>query len=174
MLSLIPLLCASQMLGVSAAPFRMASVFGSQMVLQRDSPATFWGWSTPSTNVTGVLVNLYTNETLTVNSMSSATDGLWSMTFPPQPASGFLWKFLAVTSNVDVMRCLEYQFYCSGASLTLYPLAFGDVIECIGQSNSASARAFFQPSPLLLSPHPYTLYLFNNNNNNNNHNKQCK
>ena len=31
--------------------------------------------------------------------------------------------------------CLAYQFYCSGATLSLYPLAFGDVILAIGQSN---------------------------------------
>lgn len=120
------------------------------MVIQRDAPSTFWGWSSPNTNVTAVLFNEATNQSLTSSSVSSSTDGLWSVTFPPQPASGFTWKLLAVTSEVDLMRCLEFQFYCGGASLTLYPLAFGDVVQCIGQSNSAYfffAWLFFPRSP---------------------------
>ncbi len=132
-------LCATLLLaaGVDAAPFRIASIFGPNMVIQRDAPSTFWGWSSPNTNVTALLFNEATNQSLTSSSVSSSTDGLWSVTFPPQPASGFTWKLLAVTSEVDLMRCLEFQFYCGGASLTLYPLAFGDVVQCIGQSNSA-------------------------------------
>ena len=118
------LLAASQAL---AAPFHLASIFGPNMVLQRNAPATFWGWAAPGTTVFTYLQD--------GNATAQQVSALAA--YPPQNASGFTYKFFAVTSDVDVERCMEYQFYCSGASLTLSPLAFGDVVQCIGQSNSA-------------------------------------
>jgi hypothetical protein len=125
------LLAASRAL---AAPFHLASIFGPNMVMQRNAPATFWGWAAPGTTVFTSLVDGNTSQQ--VSALADAS-GLWSAAYPPQNASGFTYRFFAATSDVDIERCLQYQFYCSGASLSLSPLAFGDVVECIGQSNSA-------------------------------------
>lgn len=126
------LLAASQAL---AAPFHLASIFGPNMVMQRNAPATFWGWAAPGTTVFTYLQD--GNATAQQVSALADASGLWSAAYPPHNASGFTYKFFAVTSDVDVERCMEYQFYCSGASLSLSPLSFGDVVQCIGQSNSA-------------------------------------
>ena len=130
------LLAASQAL---AAPFQLATIFGPNMVMQRNAPATFWGWAAPGTTVFTYLVD--GNASQQVSALADAS-GLWSAVYPPHNASGFTYRFFAATSDVDIERCLAYQFYCSGASLSLSPLAFGDVIECVGQSNSPWSALF--------------------------------
>jgi sialate O-acetylesterase len=137
MLSHFLLLCLALLLSLAnAAPFRLASIFGPGMVLQRDAPVTVWGWATPGTSVYAYLVNAATNATLQASGVADGT-GLWSVKFPAQPASGFDSRLFAATSDIDIGRCLTYQFYCSGASLSVPGIAFGDVVQCIGQSNSA-------------------------------------
>ena len=130
-----------------ASPFRLASIFGSEMVLQRGAPATIWGTASPGVAVTAQLFNTATNATL-LASGTAGDDSVWAVTFPAQPASGFSYKFFAATSSDDFERCSLFQFYCSGASLSLYPLAFGDVIECIGQSVRERAPALPVSPPM--------------------------
>jgi hypothetical protein len=105
------------------------------MVLQRGSPATFWGWASPGTPITALLSNADTNASLRHETRVADASGQWSVTFPAQNASGFSWRFFVATNDNDFLRCSAYQYYCSGASLSLSGLAFGDVVECLGQSN---------------------------------------
>lgn len=119
---------------VNAVPFRLASIFGNNMVLQYNKPIAIWGWSKPTSPVYGVFMNPETNVTVPSTSTSDAT-GFFVLNFPPQNASSGVWRLLVGTNNKDEQRCEAFQFYCSGATTELSGIAFGDVVMCIGQSN---------------------------------------
>jgi hypothetical protein len=133
-------LLAACALGASALPFRVASLFSSGMVLQRDAPASAWGWSTPGSTVFGALINSATNATLLSSGVADASGG-WSVPFPAQPKSGGVYRLLLTTSPIDEQRCDLFQFYCSGASISFSGIAFGDLLLGIGQSNMQASVA---------------------------------
>ena len=78
-------LAAAGLLAASAAPatadVRLARIFGSHMVLQRDMPLPVWGWAEPGEHVT---VRLAGNEATTV----AGADGKWQVRLPALPAGG--------------------------------------------------------------------------------------
>ena len=123
----------------AALPVRLASIFGPGMVLQRDADVGFWGWGRPSATVYASLMNAATNQTLQAQAAADAA-GAWRLAFPPQPASGAVWRLLLASSPVDLARCDAFQFYCSGASAAVNGISFGDVHLCIGQVCAARAR----------------------------------
>lgn len=119
-----------------ALPFRVASVFGSGMVLQRDAPVTVWGWAAPGSAVQALLANFEHNASFSAGG-TAGPDGAWAVHFPPQPAGGPVSRLTLVNTPAETSvdpRCFTYQFFCPGASLALV-LSFGDVILGIGQSN---------------------------------------
>ncbi|RYG28261.1 hypothetical protein EON81_28835, partial [bacterium] len=93
-----------------ALPF-LSSAFGDHMVLQRDRPNTFWGWSTPGDRVTVEVVG-------TKASATAGTDGKWTVRVKPPKVGG------------------PYKVVVSGASkVELQDVLVGDVWICAGQSN---------------------------------------
>lgn len=92
----------------------ISRTIGSNMVLQRDRPATIWGFSTPGATVTT------TFEGLVLNSIVGP-DGTWRQKLPSRPAS------LQPTS-IHVSAS-------TGESDDLTNILFGDVYICGGQSN---------------------------------------
>ena len=116
----------------TAFPFRLASIFGNGMVLQRNAPITIWGYSSPSTSVFAVLTDTATNSTFNASGVASS-DGVWSVFFPPQ-ASGYQWR-LSVSDSPELPQCAQYPFFCEGAFAEISDVAFGDVLMCVGQSN---------------------------------------
>ncbi len=155
------MLFALLLLAVSAAPFRLASIFQSGMVIQRDEPIAVWGWSTPKLTVYGSLWRLYDNESVALNA-SAIVDptGLFVLTFPPQigedlhPQSE---RAIAVSTAPISPNCLLYQHYCAGAYTFISNVRIGDVILCTGQSNMQVNVGFaFNSSDELAAANAYT------------------
>jgi sialate O-acetylesterase len=95
---------------VSALPL-LSPVFGSHMVLQRDRPNTFWGWTSPGTRVTLSIGH-------EMKSGVADQTGKWTVRITPPPAGG------PYTVDVDADR-----------KVRLDDVLVGDVWLCSGQSN---------------------------------------
>ena len=126
----------AQFCGVCAARFSIASAFSNGMVLQRDVPATIWGWTTPGLPVYGALLQTPNNTALWSSDVSDA-NGLWRLTFPPQqytPAWGpTFYEFYASTAPLSVPCMTNSPVSCNGTTASIKQLLFGDVILCSGQ-----------------------------------------
>jgi sialate O-acetylesterase len=96
----------------AAADLRLASPFGSHMVLQRDKPLPIWGTADAGADVTIALDDRHAKT-------KADTAGRWSVTLEALPAGGPL--VLTATAN--------------GATVTLDDVLIGDVFLCSGQSN---------------------------------------
>lgn len=94
----------------AAMPF-LSPVFGDHMVLQRNQPNTFWGWTNP-----GAEVRLAIGGKTTVG--RAGPDGKWQIRFSPPAVGG------PYTMVIDGPKKLE-----------LHDLLVGDVWLCTGQSN---------------------------------------
>ena len=148
---------------VIAAPFRLASIFGPGMVLQRNQEVTFWGTARSGATVYASFMNSATNETLQGSGAADAS-GAWQVSFPARPASGPVWRLLLSSSPVDLQRCDAFQFYCSGASAAISSISFGDVHLCIGQVRGAAGSSLaagcsgarVSPACSRHSPSPYS------------------
>ena len=108
LLALLP--CAA------ALPFRVSNTLGASAVLQRDVPATVWGFGTPGAGVAATL------DGAPAGRASVGADGVWRLALPPQPASAAP-RALALAQD-------------DGATAALDDLLFGDVYVCGGQSNA--------------------------------------
>jgi len=105
---LTTLLVATSLLSttVTAAPCVLTNTLGDHAVLQRDRPATIWGFADP-----GVTVSTTFND----NKYQATTDNnsTWRIVLPATPAS---------------MTAYSFSFSCSsGEQLSLSDILFGDV-----------------------------------------------
>ncbi|MEO6527432.1 MAG: sialate O-acetylesterase [Gemmatimonadaceae bacterium] len=91
---------------------RLARIFSSGMVLQRQTAIPVWGWSAPGAAVSAMLDQR-------TRSTTADRTGAWTITFPPLPAGGP--HALTVRSARD--------------SVVLRDLLVGDVWIASGQSN---------------------------------------
>ena len=103
-------------------PSLFASVFGDDMILQRDVSATVWG-----TTAVGALVNV-TFMGLALVSLPADAAGRWSLDLPPTPAGNGPYNITASSSS------------SSSSTQTLARVLFGDLVWCSGQSNLDSAN----------------------------------
>ena len=97
-------------LGVQAQEVKLPRLFGDHMVLQRDMPVRFWGWSKPGQSVT-----------ITIDHVSVMTkadgNGNWECLFPPHTAGG------------------PFSVNVNNGENTIADVWFGDVWIATGQSN---------------------------------------
>ena len=105
---MITLLLTAQL--ASNLPF-LSPVFSSHMVLQRDKPNAFWGWTTPGEKVTVSILKV--KETATADA-----SGKWMVKIKP-PKTGGPYRVSILGSQ----------------SLELEDVLVGDVWVCSGQSN---------------------------------------
>ena len=129
MLLLLALLCAP---AAQALPFRLASIFGNGMVLQRNAPVTVWGFGEPGQPAFATLTDVATNATFNASGVTSP-DGTWSVSLPPQ-SGGYEWR-LSVSDASEDADCARFPYFCEGAFAEIGGVVFGDVLMCIGQSN---------------------------------------
>ena len=129
-----PLLNALLLLipAAQALPFRLASIFGNGMVLQRNAPATVWGFGEPAAPVFVQLTNTATNATFNASG-TTTPGGSWSVTLPAQ-SGGYQWR-ISASDSPEAASCAQYPYYCEGAFAEITSVAFGDVLLCVGQSN---------------------------------------
>eukprot|EP01116_Phalansterium_solitarium_P019525 TRINITY_DN5491_c0_g1_i1.p1 TRINITY_DN5491_c0_g1~~TRINITY_DN5491_c0_g1_i1.p1 ORF type:complete len:513 (-),score=201.49 TRINITY_DN5491_c0_g1_i1:164-1702(-) len=106
----------SLLLGVLALTdaFSLSKTLGDHMVLQRDTPATVWGFAASGTVVTT------TFQGIAYKSVADST-GTWRQKLPPQPATANAQSITFASSD--------------GGSGALNDVLFGDVHICSGQSN---------------------------------------
>lgn len=100
---------------LQAAQLRIAGVFTDHAVLQRDQPATIWGWADPDEKIT---------VTFASQSKPATADasGSWRVKLDPMPASA-------------EGRDLVVQSELKGRQSKLTDIVVGDVWLCSGQSN---------------------------------------
>ena len=122
----------------AAAPavFALSATLGDHMTLQRDVPATVWGFAASGTSVkTTFAGNSYT--------ASAGSDGIWRQALPATPANkvGQTISFAAST----------------GETAALDDVVFGDVYICScvrARWRCCAGRSRFAPSP----PHAHTTH----------------
>jgi sialate O-acetylesterase len=97
---------------VSFAQLKLPNLISDNMILQRDTPLTIWGWAKPGEKVT-LLFREKTAETVT------AADGKWK------------FKLAALKPG----RPVEMSFTSGDKTLVIRNILVGDVWLCSGQSN---------------------------------------
>lgn len=119
-LLLLSLLCAA--CSLSSATLQLPAVIDSHMVLQRNSPATIWGWTDqPAGTNIGVTVASSTGSVASYSATSQA-DGSWSVALGNASLTDFTETFTISITDGEDKKVLE-------------DVMFGDVILCSGQSN---------------------------------------
>lgn len=115
---MLPVLCLASACPSIAAPVPLPllhPLFSDHAVLQRDRPATIWGWAEPGTRVTV----RFADQT---KQASAGADGKWSCALDPLAAS-------------DDGRRLEIATDKPGLTAAADDVLVGDVWLCSGQSN---------------------------------------
>jgi len=123
--------------------FRLANLFSTGAVLQRDRPVTVWGWAKAGTSVT---VELAGGAVKLAARASANPDGRWQVTLPARPAGGPY--MLKASSGEDTVQAGD--------------ILFGDVWICSGQSNMQWSTSLTKnaPAEVASANHP-RIRLFN-------------
>lgn len=100
------------------AEVKLPSIFGNNMVLQRDMPAPIWGWAAPNEALT-ITVNRQDIESeIDTYNVKADEIGNWKTTLKATPAGG------------------PYQIEIKGGNTVEFSnILFGEVWVCSGQSN---------------------------------------
>lgn len=105
---------------ISFAEVKLPSIFGNNMVMQRDMPVPIWGWAVEGEEIT-VSLSLQDNaEVIYTDTVKADAKGNWQVTLPTTPVSG------PYTINVVGSSTVEFT-----------DVLFGEVWVCSGQSNMA-------------------------------------
>ena len=106
-----------------ASPFSLSKTFGSNMVLQRDSPAVLFGAAPAGSQVSIVLDGDAASQSFLATADSA---GIWRQFLPSQPAT-----------KDGQGRSLSFSAFGSDENpfATISNVLFGDVYMCGGQSN---------------------------------------
>ena len=101
--------------------FTVAKSFSEHAVLQAaPASARVWGWSDAGSIITTYLNCSAGGGTVSYTNVTAASDGLWVVSFPPQPPS----LSSCVVSFTDSL---------SGAEVWYLDIVFGQVLLCGGQ-----------------------------------------
>ncbi|MEM7603261.1 MAG: sialate O-acetylesterase, partial [Verrucomicrobiota bacterium] len=95
------------------AGLKLPSIFGHQMVLQRDAEIPVWGWANPNAKVK---VEFAWNEV----EVTANEEGYWAANLPALPGSS---------------HALQMKISSGGEFLLLSNIVMGEVWVCSGQSN---------------------------------------
>ncbi|MCC6682763.1 MAG: sialate O-acetylesterase [Phycisphaeraceae bacterium] len=112
-ITLAVLLFVSISSAAAAQSLRIASIFGSHMVLQAEQPQTIWGWAAPGARVTVSVAGQ------NVSAVADKT-GRWQVKLAPLPAN---------------KQALTMTVSDAAQSLTLEDIFVGELWLCGGQSN---------------------------------------
>ena len=137
MSAVLPTVCLSLLLGLVRAQedlvraqedlvraqqeFRVANMFSSRMVLQREphSPSV-WGLAPPNTRL-GVNISLGSESIHVADHVPVGEDGVWTVSLGKWPPG--------------IGYNLHFMLEDTGDLITLEDISFGDVWVCSGQSN---------------------------------------
>ncbi|HEU5079753.1 MAG TPA: sialate O-acetylesterase [Opitutaceae bacterium] len=110
-----------------AKPF-LSPIFGDHMVLQRDQPNRFWGWTAPGENVTVQIENASERAT-------AGADGRWEISLRPPKAGGPYLVSISASPVVNGNDGSTDAASGRGRKVELHDVLVGDVWLCGGQSN---------------------------------------
>ena len=123
MSAVLPTVCLTLLLGLVRAQqeFRVANMFSSGMVLQREphSPSV-WGLAPPNTRL-GVNISLGSESLQLADHVPVGEDGVWTVSLGKWPPG--------------IGYSLHFMLEDTGDLITLEDISFGDVWVCSGQSN---------------------------------------
>lgn len=95
---------------MAEAEIRLPSIFGDNMVVQREKPLPVWGWDDPGTEVTVVLDDAKATTT-------ADDEGRWLVTLPARQAGGPVSVTVKGTDSVTLKNVLIGEVWlCSGQS----------------------------------------------------------
>lgn len=108
--------------GATSQDFSISNVFGSHMVIQRNSPIQFWGWAPVDSSIQ---CQFGSDSTLG----TADNNGLWRCNFDARSTSTLRadGSFTPSTFSATVSTTKQTQ--------TLTDILIGDVYVCSGQSN---------------------------------------
>ena len=104
----------------SSSSLLLSNTLGNHMVLQRDRPATVWGFATAGVVVKTTFVGM-------TYAATAGADTVWRQALPAQPATSAPATISFTSSD--------------GGVASLVDVLFGDVHTCSGQSNMRSPLA---------------------------------
>ncbi len=126
---------------VSMAKVALPSIFGNNMVLQRDSQVLLWGWGSPSEEVT--IVSSWDNKTYSVKTDTSAN---WKIELTtPQAGGPYKLTIKGHDSEISLENILIGEVWlCSGQSNMEWSANSGidNAAEEIANANNANIRLF--------------------------------
>ena len=134
-----------------ASPFRLPSIFGSHMVLQRaPKRAVLWGFATPASVVSADVVPVAPGGAMATATAVANASGVWTLKLPavlPSPPTAAY--SINITSSLDrggggggdggvgAAAPSSSSSSSSSSSLLLEDVLFGEVWVVAGQSNAA-------------------------------------
>jgi sialate O-acetylesterase len=106
----IVLILASVFALPTFADVRLPKIFGSHMVLQRDSPLPIWGWAGPGEQISVEFLGQ-------IDSTSANAQGEWKVELPPAKAGGPHTLTVIGTNSIELQNVLVGEVWlCSGQS----------------------------------------------------------
>lgn len=128
------------------AEVKLPSVFGSNMVLQRDMPAPIWGWAATGEEISVSLSN-QNSETVHTDTVKADEKGNWKIELPATPAGGPYTLSVAGSNTVELTDILFGEVWvCSGQSNMEWPVnASNNREEEIAAADYPNIRLFHIP-----------------------------
>ncbi len=144
------LLAAPLVRAADDLPF-LSNLFGDHMVLQRDQPNRFWGWTQPDTSVALTLDG-------TTYQTTSGEDGRWQIAFTP-PGVGGPYTIEIRGEGHDHVQLTDILvgdvWLCSGQSNMAVPVGFMDgADEVLATADNDAIRMFAVRGRAAYSPLP--------------------
>lgn len=129
-------------------PF-VSPALGSHMVLQRDRPNTFWGWTSPGERVT---VTLGEKKASGV----AGADGKWMVRITPPKVGGPYTVAIDGSQHAQLEDVLVGDVWlCTGQSNMEFGLTMENGgAEAVANSNDPNLRLFLAPHQTTLTPQP--------------------
>ncbi|HMB94462.1 MAG TPA: sialate O-acetylesterase [Tepidisphaeraceae bacterium] len=125
----------------------LSPAFGNHMMLQRDRPNTFWGWTKPGSDVT---VSIGSQQT----KCTAGADGKWIARIIPPKVGGPYSVVIDGPAHLELTDVMVGDVWiCSGQSNMEFGISNEkDAAKEIAQSNDPSLRLYFAPRQVALSP----------------------
>jgi len=122
-------------------------IMGNNMVLQRDTPLTFWGWADPREKVTIV----FTENTL---SAKADKEGNWKIVFPSMKAGGPYSLVIKGKNTIKLENVMIGEVWiCSGQSnMEMIVANSNDSREEISKADYPEIRLFDVPNRIAFKP----------------------
>jgi sialate O-acetylesterase len=138
--------------GVARADVRLPAILGSNMVLQADAAAPFWGWAKPGEEIS--IVGSWPGARAA--SATAGPDGQWSCALQTPEAGGPYTVLIEGANDIELTNVLVGEVWlCSGQSNMEWPLRASDnAAEAIAGADHPEIRLFLVENAIAPAPAP--------------------